>query len=159
MTTSAPTTAVHLIKNLPAGLRDELGIAAADDDLGDNLVLEHDVAVRLVVGGYAAFGSTAKAPSTTVGQRPVRAKTVTLDFPSVPAGGVQALPVAVPGAKVGELVGVAGPAGLNAALVVGAAVTAANTVTVKVANPTGAAVDPASGTWTVGVVNKGRTSA
>ena len=157
MTTPAPTTTITLLQNLPAALRDELGISASDDDAGDELKVEHDVAVRLVTLGHARFGGpVADASSGTMGQRHKRTATATLDFPSVAAGGVQTLPVSVPGAKAGEPVAVRPPNGLDANLVVGAKVTAANTVTVSVANPTGGAIDPASGSWTVHVVNAAR---
>lgn len=155
MTLDAPTTTVTLTKNLPAGLRDELGIAAADDDLGDVLLVEHDVAQRLVRDDYARFGSPAQdTASSSLGTPAVRKATATLDFPSIAAGGVATMPVAVPRAKVGQPVAVNAPAALNASLVVGAAVTAAGTVTVKVANPTAGAVDPASGSWTVSVITR-----
>lgn len=157
MTTPAPTTTITLTKDLPAALRDELGIAAADDDSGDVLTVEHDVALRLVRDDYANFGSAAEdASKNTLGQRHIRRAAATLDFPSVAAGAAQSLPVNVPGAKTGEGVAVIPPVALDAALVVGATVTAANTVTVTLANPTAGAIDPVSGDFTVAVVNGAR---
>jgi len=150
-----PTTTITLTQNLPAALRDELGIAAADDDAGDVLKVEHDIAVRLVTNGYAHFGSASNAQNTG-GQKPVRRKTQTLDFPSIAAGASSSLPVSVPGAKVGEGAAVVPPTALAAGVVAGAVVTAANTVTVTVANATGAAVDLPSGSWKVAVVNGAR---
>lgn len=153
----SPTTTVTVTTAIPAALGDELGIALADRDVGSVLLVEHDVAVRLVANDYARFGSDAlDAAENTVGQPPVRRVTAALDFGAVAAGGSASLPVNVNRAKAGELAAVAPPAGFPVGLVVGAAVTAANTVTVTVANATAAAVDPLVGDFTVAVVNGSR---
>jgi hypothetical protein len=155
--TVAPTTTITITRAVPAALGDELGIAVADRDVGDVLKLEHDVALRLVQQDYARFGSPAQdAAASSLGQPALRRATATLDFGAIAAGAAATMPVAVPKAKVGELVAVAGPAGLDPGLVVGASVTAANTVTVRVANTTAAAIDPAAGEFTVAVVNGSR---
>lgn len=75
----------------------------------------------------------------------------TLDFPSVAAGGSQELGIVVSGAAVGDVVQVGPPATIEAGLVWGAYVSAANTVKVRVSNLTAAAIDPASASWKVTV--------
>lgn len=150
---AAPTTTITVTRAIPADLADELRIAAGDRDAGDVLKVEHDAAMRLVREDYARFGSDADAAAaSTLGTPYTRKVTVPLDIAAVPAGGLVTQPVPVPRAKVGQVVGVKGPDALDAGLVVGATVTAPGTVTVRVANTTGAAIDPAAGDWTVVLV-------
>jgi hypothetical protein len=76
--------------------------------------------------------------------------TVTLDFPSIAAGGQAELNVTLPGAVVGSVVMLGLPASLEAGLVISPArISAANTVTVRVSNITAAAIDPAAAQYTV----------
>lgn len=71
----------------------------------------------------------------------------TLDFPSIAAGATAELTITCTGAAAGEAVSIGPPSNLNAGLQVTGYVSATNTVTVRVYNSTGSAVDPASATW------------
>lgn len=73
--------------------------------------------------------------------------TATLDFPSIAAGATANLTITVSGAAVGDSVHLGPPATLEAGLVATAYVSAASTVTVRLANVTTGAIDPASATW------------
>lgn len=75
--------------------------------------------------------------------------TATLDFPSIAAAGQQELTVTLTGAVVGDQVQVGPPATLEGGLVPSARVSAPDTVTVRLSNITGAAIDPASAAWRV----------
>lgn len=71
----------------------------------------------------------------------------TLDFPSVVANGQAELTISVTGSVVGDSVHLGRPSGLEAGLVATARVTAADTVTVRVSNLTGSAIDPTSANY------------
>ena len=73
--------------------------------------------------------------------------TATLDFPSIAGGTAAELTVSVTGAATGETVLLGPPAALETGLGATGIVTASNTVTVRLANNTAGAVDPASATW------------
>jgi len=73
--------------------------------------------------------------------------TATLDFPSISAGAVDVLTITVTGAAVGDFVTLAPPAALSAGLMFAGFVSAADTVTVRLHNTTGGAIDPASAVW------------
>lgn len=77
----------------------------------------------------------------------------TLDFPSVAAGGVQALTVNVEGAQTSMPVTLGVPSALQsvAGMAYSAAVSAAGVVSVYAKNSTAGAIDPASGTFVVQV--------
>lgn len=77
--------------------------------------------------------------------------TATLDFPSIPANSTAELTVTVTGATAGSPVMLGAPAAIEAGLIFCGYVSAADTVTVRVHNQTGGAIDPASATWTVSV--------
>jgi hypothetical protein len=79
--------------------------------------------------------------------------TAVLDFPSIAAGDQQELTVTVAGATAGSAVSLGPPDALEAGLAALGYVTAANTVTIRLLNVTGAPIDPASATWRV-MVNK-----
>lgn len=78
--------------------------------------------------------------------------TATLDFASIAAGATAELTITVTGAATGDAVSVGPPSTLNAGLQVTGYVSATNTVTVRVYNSTGSAVDPASSTWKATVI-------
>ncbi|MFC6080923.1 hypothetical protein [Sphaerisporangium aureirubrum] len=78
--------------------------------------------------------------------------TATLDFPSIAAATSAELTITVTGAAVGNAVALAPPATLTAGLVAFGRVTATNTVTVRLANVTASAIDPASATWGASVI-------
>lgn len=74
-----------------------------------------------------------------------------LDLPSLASGDVGAFTIDVPGAKPGMTVDIGAPAALDAGLLWCGSVSADDVVTIRVYNPTGSAIDAASGTWTVRV--------
>ena len=77
---------------------------------------------------------------------------VTVNPPSVAAGaGAVSSALTVTGAAIGDRVNVFPPYSTKGVMVYGD-VSAANTVTLSFLNPTAAAVDLASGTWTIQVV-------
>lgn len=79
------------------------------------------------------------------------AGSATLDFPSIAANGSQSLTITVTGAVSGDAAIASPPATLNANLSFVAYVSAADTVTIRIHNNTGGAIDPASATWKVTV--------
>ncbi|OPG13628.1 hypothetical protein [Microbispora sp. GKU 823] len=86
------------------------------------------------------------------GTKPVKlTASADLDFASIAAGAVGTASVTVTGAKVGDVVALGAPSGVNASLIWSGYVSAANTVTIRLYNPTGGAIDPASATWKVAV--------
>lgn len=74
-----------------------------------------------------------------------------LDFPSIPAGGTADATITVTGAAVGDDATAHTNSMTEAGTVWSASVTAANTVTVRLANITAAAIDPVARTWRVRV--------
>lgn len=80
------------------------------------------------------------------------ANTATLDFPSIPAQDTAELTITVTGAAVGDAVLLGPPSTFIADLSATGYVSATNTVTVRLANPTAAAIDPASATWRATIV-------
>jgi hypothetical protein len=78
--------------------------------------------------------------------------TATLDFGSIGSNATETLTITVTGAVAGDSVFLGCPAGLDAGLVFCASVTAADTVTVRMHNSTGGAVDPASATFRATVI-------
>ena len=83
----------------------------------------------------------------------VKKAAVTVDPASISAGAVNEETVTVSGAAAGDLVLVSPPATLNAGIgVVGAYVSAADTVKLRLFNSTGAPVDIASANWVFGLI-------
>lgn len=70
-------------------------------------------------------------------------------FPSVAAS---ELTITVPGAAVGDVVALAPPSSIEDGLMWSGYVSAANTVTVRLLNFTGALIDPAAGTWQAAII-------
>lgn len=75
-----------------------------------------------------------------------------LNFPSIPAQDSEQLAITVTGAAINDNVILGPPAGIEADLTWCGFVSAADTVTVRLINPTGAAIDPASATWRATVI-------
>ena len=73
--------------------------------------------------------------------------TATLDFGSITSGTTAELTMTVTGATTGQAVVLGPPAGFDTDLICSGFVSAANTVTIRVHNSRGSAVDPASATW------------
>lgn len=78
----------------------------------------------------------------------------TVDVPAVSAGGIQTFDVTVPGcrANVGQTVQIGLPSAFSTSLVPWGFVSADNTVTVVLFNPTGGSINPASATYSVRVM-------
>lgn len=78
----------------------------------------------------------------------IKKAAVSVDLPSISAGAVSESTVTVSGAAAGDAVIANPPANLAAGLaVVGAYVSAANTVKLRVLNSTGAPIDEAAANW------------
>ena len=73
--------------------------------------------------------------------------TATLDFPSISSNDTHTLTMTVTGAVAGNSVFLGVPAALDANLIWCGSVTAADTVTIRLHNASGASIDPASGTY------------
>lgn len=141
---------VLLTANVPAALAATLGLSGAQTLAGATVNLRQNDALQLIRAGVGEFVDEHGDQSR--GHNPHSVGVATLDFPSIPAAGQAELTIAVPGAVVGDPVVTGAPAGINAGLVSHSRVSAADTVTVRVSNITGAAIDPASATWKVAVV-------
>lgn len=81
--------------------------------------------------------------------------TATLDFPSVGSNSMASLTATVTGAAAGDFVIVSPPAAFESGFTFCAFVSATDTVKVRIHNNNGGAVDPASGTWGITVMNFG----
>lgn len=96
-------------------------------------------------------GDTTHAPTGDAVFDYIEAKRVTatasLNFPSIAAGTVSVLTITVTGAATGDSVALGPPSGLESNLIAFGRVSAADTVTVRLYNPTGSAIDPAAATW------------
>ena len=79
--------------------------------------------------------------------------TYTIDFASIAAGGTATSVQTLTGAKVGATCVLGLPAAPSAGIVFDAYVSAADQVTVRAQNLTGGAIDPASATYRVTVIN------
>lgn len=74
--------------------------------------------------------------------------TVSVNPPSIAGGAEADVSVTITGAAAGDVVVLQPPAALTAGLyIVGVAVTATNTVTLRLYNVTGGAIDEAAATW------------
>ena len=82
----------------------------------------------------------------------VYSTTATLDFPSIAANLADDLTVTVNGAKVGDAVYIGAPAALESEITVMGFVSAADTVTVRAANNSAGAIDPASASYRIVVI-------
>lgn len=78
--------------------------------------------------------------------------TATLDFPSIAALDTEELTITVTGATAGDSVSIGLPAAPDAGLMLMGWVSAADTVTIRVYNSTGSAIDLASGTFRATVI-------
>lgn len=115
---------------------------------GNVLAKELDDGGNTDTGTIFDSGVTVAAGSTTI-KKHLRL-TTTLDFPSIAAHTTAELTVAVTGAVVGDKATAHPNSAPEPGLTFGGAyVSAANTVTVRVANVTAAAIDPANRTWHV----------
>jgi hypothetical protein len=97
--------------------------------------------------GQTKVGSNGTAMSAVI------SNTASLNFPSIAAGDTAELNITVTGAAVGAVVALGPPSTIEAGLVWSGYVSATNTVTVRVHNTTGGAIDPAVATWRAMVTN------
>jgi hypothetical protein len=117
----------------------------------------NDILVQSVTNGdttHAPSGDAVFDALATVeadAQAYTDAKTITntasLNFPSVGAFLAADLTITVTGAATGDSVALGPPSGINAGFLWSGYVSAANTVTVRVYNLTGVAIDPPAQTW------------
>lgn len=90
-------------------------------------------------GTWVAFGA--------MGLKAALTATAALNFPNIVTLTSQELTITVTGAAVGDSVLVGPPAAIEANLTWAAFVSAADTVTIRVSNPTAGDINPASATW------------
>lgn len=102
----------------------------------------------------AAAGSKVQVLGTAAGSATPLFASTSLNFGSIAAAGQLELTITVTGAAVGDAVVLAPPAAPEAGLVWAGRVSAANTVTVRVANITAAPIDPAAATWGAQVIKR-----
>lgn len=105
--------------------------------------------------GLATLNSSGKLPSAQLAGVSAVAPlttTATLNFASTANGAVATeLTVTVTGAAVGDKVVLGPPSTLETGLIAFGYVSAANTVSIRLANLSGSTVDPASASWKVAV--------
>ncbi len=99
------------------------------------------------------FAGSVQMGATGQPIRAVFSATATLDFPSIGANDTASLTMTVTGAAVGDSVHLGAPSTIETGLVWSGYVSATNTVTVRVHNTSGGAVDPASATWRATVMD------
>lgn len=108
-------------------------------------------AIAALLTGAVANGDTSHAPSADAVFDFVEGKhltaTASLNFPNVVAFAKQDLTITVTGAAVGDSVALGAPAAINAGFLWCGWVSAADTVTVRVYNLTGVAINPPAQTW------------
>jgi hypothetical protein len=120
--------------------------AAGGMYISQPLTLYTDLAIT--EGGTGA--STASAARTNLG---FITDTATLDFPSISSNHSEELTITVTGASTGDVVMLGAPAAIESNLTWCGYVSAADTVTVRLHNSSGGAIDPASATWKATVIN------
>ena len=102
-------------------------------------------------GVVSITGTVVTSGAVTIGGGTAIAKvlsaTATLDFPSISSNDMHTLTMTVTGAVAGNSVFLGVPAALDANLIWQASVTAADTVTIRMHNASGASIDPATGTY------------
>jgi hypothetical protein len=79
--------------------------------------------------------------------------TATLDFPSISSNNSEELTMTVTGAATGDIVMLGAPSAIESDLTWCGYVSAADTVTVRLHNSSGGAINPASATWKATVIN------
>lgn len=134
ITTSEPS-AISAAESLLDYLQD------ISDSIVDNAVLAIDTAT---IDMHAVVGISGTEISADL---IVLTATATLDFPNILAQTCAELTITVTGAVVGDAVRLGPPSTIEANLSWNGYVSAADTVTVRVCNPSAGAINPASATW------------
>jgi hypothetical protein len=115
------------------------------------LQVDGRIIAQASVGAPITTGAYMQTPSLNVGTGTQINKhlsaSATLDFGSIAAQTTAELTITVTGSASGDTCYASPATGIEANLVWSAFVSASNTVTVRVANITGAAIDPASRSW------------
>jgi predicted RecA/RadA family phage recombinase len=158
---AASTKSVEAVR---IGVFDLAKVSAQAWAMGDRIYWDNTAKLCTTVAtGNLLVGSAllvASNPSATgrvlldgsADRRQVLQATGNLNFPNIGAAASSDLTIAVAGAVVGDPVALALPAAPQAGLVFMAFVSAADTVTVRAMNITGAGVDAAAADYTVAVV-------
>jgi hypothetical protein len=133
--TTVDITSVSLAASVEAALQD------LADSIVDNAVVGVDTATIDITVTPTFAGTEISADLIKL------TATATLDFPSIAAQTCSELTITVTGAAVGDEVRLGPPAAFEANLSATGIVTAADTVTVRVCNPSAGAINPASATW------------
>lgn len=131
------------------------GSATANDSQCLKVVYNAGITELTVVAGglrgYFSNGITIGDFSTVINK--VKTGTATLDFPSISPNSHQELTIAVTGAAVGDCVFLAIPSTIESGLIANGYVSAADTVTVRLANISTISIDPASASWRATIMN------
>lgn len=119
------------------------------DGSGNLLLVQHFSSTLYLGGTFTTYVTS--AGSLVVGGGAALQKflsaTASLDFGSIAAGGQAELTLSVAGAAVGDTVSLGAPAAIESGLTWAGRVSAADTVTIRLTNPTAGAIDPAAATW------------
>jgi hypothetical protein len=114
-------------------------------DLSDSLV---DVAVVAIDTATVNMHAVAGISGTEISADVIESTaTAVLDFPNIPAQTCAELNMTVTGAVVGDEVRLGPPSTIEANLSWSGYVSAADTVTIRVCNPSAGAINPVSATW------------
>jgi hypothetical protein len=104
------------------------------------------IRMQIDATGGVRVGSSTATPIVNV-----FSATATLDFPSISSNSTEVLTITVTGAAVGDVVHLGPPSTIEAGLTWSGFVSATNTVTIRLHNTSGGAVNPASATWRAAV--------
>lgn len=88
-------------------------------------------------------------PLHCIGGKRYVTTTAVLDFPNTASNDNSDLTVSLSGASINDIVMLGPPPALEAGLTFGGFVSSANTITVRIHNTSGGAINPASATWRV----------
>ncbi len=142
----------------------EVGMYGSDADetiaaynISDNLFYYFNRALygdnnAIISTASFTFQDSVKIGSSGTAIAGVFSATATLNFPSISSNGTESLTMTVTGATTGSSVCLSAPSTLEAGLIFSGFVSAANTVTIRIHNTAGSAVDPASATWRATVI-------
>lgn len=156
----AGDVALGVLKDDPADWTGSQGDFSADDDAGRATMylgfpvfnVEVDSGYTPSLGDYVRFtdgGDLEQHHGPTATAQTVLEATQTQDVGSISSQDTATFDITVTGVTTGTPISVSPPSGINVDLTVTAYVSAADTVTVVVSNPTSGSIDPSSGDYTV----------